>query len=331
MEELRAKESVLNAGRLLLKEGLVARTWGNVSCKISDDSYAITPSGLGYDRMTAADAVLGNLLAGSFSGAQKPSSEWAVHAAAYRKLPDAGFVIHTHQVYATALSLAGFDAQALSSEDSAFLGGAALSAYAPPGTVRLAKNVENAFSGGAHTVLMAHHGAVVAGRDFEEAFARAKRLETVCKAACQGQPEAAGESSPSPALCALLRRANEAFGPVRATAAPAVIAASVHGPVRAQLDDMAQMIGLWLVAAPANEAAVIHALRRHNAVLIRGHGAICRADTEGDLSALLALTEKACVARLHTKVLSVSARLGLFEAMRLRKNYIEDYSKRIGD
>ena len=34
-----AKAAVVKAGRELVKEGLIQRTWGNVSCRISDEIY----------------------------------------------------------------------------------------------------------------------------------------------------------------------------------------------------------------------------------------------------------------------------------------------------
>ena len=49
--------------------------------------------------------------------------------AAYRQFPDAGFVIHTHQTYASALGLAGFDQGSISTADRAALGGIALAKY----------------------------------------------------------------------------------------------------------------------------------------------------------------------------------------------------------
>ena len=40
-----AKETVVLAGKKLVESGLIARTWGNVSCRISDSHFVITPSG----------------------------------------------------------------------------------------------------------------------------------------------------------------------------------------------------------------------------------------------------------------------------------------------
>ena len=42
-----ARQQVLEAGRYILKKGLVAATWGNISCKVEGENcIAITPSGM---------------------------------------------------------------------------------------------------------------------------------------------------------------------------------------------------------------------------------------------------------------------------------------------
>ncbi len=53
-----AKIDVCNAGKQLLKKGLVARTWGNVSIKVSDTQMVITPSGRKYDDLTPEEMVV---------------------------------------------------------------------------------------------------------------------------------------------------------------------------------------------------------------------------------------------------------------------------------
>ena len=44
---------------------------------------------------------------GKWSGELKPSGERGLHTAIYRERSDAQFIIHTHQPYASAMSLAG--------------------------------------------------------------------------------------------------------------------------------------------------------------------------------------------------------------------------------
>ena len=41
--EAEARRLVVEAGRKLLEQGLVARTWGNVSARVSESCFIITP------------------------------------------------------------------------------------------------------------------------------------------------------------------------------------------------------------------------------------------------------------------------------------------------
>lgn len=329
-DSAKAKRLVAEAGRRLLDEGLTARTWGNVSCRTGADSMVITPSGLGYEHMKPEDIVSLDMTTGQWQGTRQPSSEKAIHIAAYRTFRDAGFVIHTHQAYASALGLAGFGALCLTPEEETALGGLALAVYGLPGTKKLAKNVAEAFGRGAHVVLMAHHGAVIAGTDREDAFSRALMLETVCRRACKGQP------APSPAFDEALAdrltaAAERAFGHASYTASSPVLACAAGGrAVRAQLDDMAQMIGPRLAVVKPGESAVLDALKKRDAVLVPGAGAICRANTEGDLSALKMLAEKSCISWLHTRAAGVNGCLSAVDTRLMRSVYLKKYSGKIG-
>ena len=57
MDILEAKKIVVEAGKQLVSSGLIARTWGNVSCRISDTQFVITPSGRDYISLTPDDIV----------------------------------------------------------------------------------------------------------------------------------------------------------------------------------------------------------------------------------------------------------------------------------
>ena len=52
MDILEAKKIVVEAGKQLVSTGLIARTWGNVSCRIDDKQFVITPSGKAYEGLT---------------------------------------------------------------------------------------------------------------------------------------------------------------------------------------------------------------------------------------------------------------------------------------
>ena len=117
-----AKRLVVQAGKRLVESGLIARTWGNVSARISDTQFVITPSGRAYEDLTEDEIVVVNIEDCSHEGDIKPSSEKGVHAAAYRHHPTVDFVIHTHQKAATIVSITGMEIRNVYKEYADVLG-----------------------------------------------------------------------------------------------------------------------------------------------------------------------------------------------------------------
>ncbi len=186
MEERKARKQLVDTGRELLQSGLVARTWGNVSCRLDVDSFVITPSGLDYTKTGEEDIVKMNLTTGEWQGIHKPSGERGVHMAAYQVFPDVNFVIHTHQTYATALGLAGFAHLDITEEERERLGGIMPADYGLPGTKKITRAVKTALQTGAKVVLMLHHGVLLCGSNQEETMSKALLLEEICKRNIKG-------------------------------------------------------------------------------------------------------------------------------------------------
>ncbi|MBE7002656.1 MAG: class II aldolase/adducin family protein [Ruminococcaceae bacterium] len=324
MDETTARAQVAETGRLLLEKRLVARTWGNFSCQTDETHFCITPSGLGYEAMTAEDIVRYDLRDGSWQGTRKPSSEKGIHAAAYALLPNVGFVVHTHQIYATALGLTGEESLRLSESERRALGGIAWAKYGLPGTKTLKKHVADAMASGARTVLMVNHGALVCGRDRKEAIDRALLLEDLCRRSCLGQEGGA----PNGDVKTLLERARAKWPHAAVCGTPEALAyAALRTPLHAQLDDMAQMIGAAVPRA-VDEFDALRLLERHNAVLLDGLGFLVRGDDAGDAEALCLLTHKAAVAALHCRAAGKRVRLSPADTALMRAFYLKKYSKR---
>ncbi len=183
MEIMQAKELVIKAGHELIASGLIARTWGNISCRVSDTQFVITPSGRAYETLTPEEIVLVNIEDLEYEGEIKPSSEKGIHAACYKLRPEINFVIHTHQVNASIVSALGNDINNVEGENAEVIGtNIPIASYGLPGTKKLRKGVIDAITrSDAKAAVMAHHGAVCMGVDYDDAFNVAKRLEDVCE------------------------------------------------------------------------------------------------------------------------------------------------------
>ena len=183
MDKEQAKLQVIQAGKMLCEKGLIQRTWGNVSCRIDQNYFAITPSGRDYLSLTPEDIVVVNIHDLTYAGEIKPSSEKGIHAACYLLRGDVNFVIHTHQTYASLAGLTGRDINGLTGENESVIGSnVPLAAYGLPGTGKLRAGVVAALQRStSKAVLMHHHGALCLGGSLEDAFDVANRLEDVCK------------------------------------------------------------------------------------------------------------------------------------------------------
>lgn len=330
MEESNARKLLVDTGRKLLETGLVARTWGNISCRLDDDNIVITPSGLDYTKTSEEDIVRLNISTGQWQGIHKPSGEKRVHIAAYQVFPDVNFVIHTHQTYATAVGLAGFEHLDISGEEEEKLGGIKLAAYGLPGTKKLTQNVRAAMQAGARVVLMKNHGVLICGSSRDEAFEKAMLLEEICRRNIKGNFEASRKEASGKAG-ELLGAVREKFKYASLVQTPAVVACADRGkPIRAQVDDMAQMIGRKIPVVPDKTDQVVKALEKVNVILVPGIGGIVKAETEDDMTALGLLADKAAVCSIHTDALNVKAGIGLIDGTLMKLVYKMKYSKQKG-
>ncbi|MBR6504023.1 MAG: class II aldolase/adducin family protein, partial [Firmicutes bacterium] len=299
-----AKEKILAACREMKDAQLIQRTWGNVSARISDKEFLITPSGKDYDEMTGEDLVKVRIRDEKWEGRLKPSSEKGMHARLYRIRPECTFIIHTHQTNASAISIQGEDLELsemaeslVTEEERAILGPVVPCAeYGLSSTVKLAKNVayEARTEPEARAILMHHHGVVCMGSDEQEAMAIAKTLETVCGRIYEKR---CGEKILTGTGSILGREWQDGW--LIHTRTPYVMEMSRRGKtLKPYLDDMAQIGGINIpcVGTLPSGKEVRKALKDRNAVLIRGDGALCFAPDREEAEAVALVLEKNCQA-----------------------------------
>jgi L-fuculose-phosphate aldolase len=160
-----ARGEVLGVAKQLLRRGLVEGTSGNVSARVDDANVCITPSSVRYETMDLDDLVIVDLAGLVVEGHRKPSSERALHLAAYRAFPEIRSVIHTHPVYATMFACAREPIPAVVDEIAIYIGGdVPVCEYAMSGTEELAQHAVAKLSD-AGAALLANHGMVTVGTD----------------------------------------------------------------------------------------------------------------------------------------------------------------------
>ncbi|NLF10861.1 MAG: class II aldolase/adducin family protein [Anaerolineaceae bacterium] len=175
----RERQQVVEACRLLVEQGYLAATGGNVSLRLADrEGLAITPSNLDYGRMVPGDVCILDLQLNPLDAERKPSVESSLHAAVYQARPDVHAIVHTHQVYASALALIKTSIPALFDEQARFLGRSVdVIPYAPSGTGLLRKQIARHVRDHHNAYILQNHGAICLGHDMERAVNNVEILE----------------------------------------------------------------------------------------------------------------------------------------------------------
>ena len=173
------RQQLIAAALAMQASGLNRGTAGNISLR-ADDGFYITPTGMSYAALTAAD-IPHMTLAGTISGQRKPSSEWRLHRDLYAARPHVGAVVHAHSPFAVSLACQRCDIPPFHYMIARFGGDTVrCSRYEIFGSQELSAAALDAMTD-RHACLLANHGLLVAGRDLEQALALAGELEELCE------------------------------------------------------------------------------------------------------------------------------------------------------
>ncbi|KFB72303.1 MAG: L-fuculose phosphate aldolase [Candidatus Accumulibacter phosphatis] len=103
------RQQLIDSARRMQAAGLNRGTAGNLSVRVgeagtgNDGDFLITPTGMAYDELVAADIVHMHH-EGSCQGRRRPSSEWRFHRDLYAARADAGAILHAHSPFATSIA-----------------------------------------------------------------------------------------------------------------------------------------------------------------------------------------------------------------------------------
>jgi 3-dehydro-4-phosphotetronate decarboxylase len=193
MTEQDAREALVEHGRSLFIRGYSCGTSGNLSVRLPDGGYLMSPTNVSLGRLTAETISRLNE-AGHHVGGAPPTKEAWLHMAMYAARPRDQAVVHLHSTYASALSCrsdrpADDVLPALTPYVIMRVGRVARVPYSRPGESGAAGAVAQVATRH-RAVLLANHGPVVAGRDLDTAVAAAEELEETSRLffALEGRP-----------------------------------------------------------------------------------------------------------------------------------------------
>ena len=173
------KQQITDSCQALLEKGYLMATGGNVSLRVpGKNAFVITPSNFDYLKMTPDDVCVLDFDLNMLQGHLKPSIESSMHSAIYQVRPDVNVVIHTHQVYASALTLIKAPIPALFDEQVRFLGRSVeIVPYAPSGTGMLKNQISKHIRNHNNAYMLQNHGALIFGDDMQRALHNVEILE----------------------------------------------------------------------------------------------------------------------------------------------------------
>lgn len=173
------KKLIVETAHELVRKGFLMATGGNLSMRVANkEAFAITPSNYDYMKMTPEDVCILDFDLNMLEGQLKPSVESAMHGAIYQVRADVNAIVHTHQVYTSALTLIKSPIPALFDEQARFLGRSVeIIPYAPSGTGMLKSTVAKHVKNHNNAFMMQNHGALVFGHDMERAVHNVEILE----------------------------------------------------------------------------------------------------------------------------------------------------------
>ena len=99
------RKAVLDTALEMKRNHLVALCGGNISVRLSDGTFLVTPSGMVYEEMVPDDIVRVDGAGRVIDSARRPSSDTPALLHIFQKMPWVNAVIHTHQPWATAAGL----------------------------------------------------------------------------------------------------------------------------------------------------------------------------------------------------------------------------------
>jgi len=172
------REQLVATARAMSDLGLTPGTSGNVSAR-SPHGFVITPSGMPYGSLTAADIVEMKLDGSMRAGQRTPSSEWRLHRDLLAARPDVHAIVHTHSLFCTSISTLRRSIPAI--HYMIALAGSdeiPCADYATFGSAELAHNAVTALRGG-NACLLANHGMIALGETLPAALKLAAEVETL--------------------------------------------------------------------------------------------------------------------------------------------------------
>ena len=179
--ELRAL--ICRIGKLMYRKGYIDGTAGNLSVRLDEDRFLVSPSGLATGFMQPEQLIIVNLTGERVdtpteaNAHLRPTSESSMHLECYRQREDVNGVVHAHPPTAIALTLIGYDfQQCIIPEMVVLLGMVPTAPYSTPSSTENRDAITNLIR--EHdAIMLANHGSLTAAKTLWDAYLLLESLE----------------------------------------------------------------------------------------------------------------------------------------------------------
>lgn len=180
-EAARLKREICDIGRRLWQRHYVDGNGGNITARLTEETFLCTPSQVSKGFMQPDDICLVDWKGNQLAGTRRPTSEILLHLEIYKLVPRARAIVHAHPPHATAFAVAGKTPPAgLTPEFEVFIGRVALCPYATPGSAAFAATVKP-YARNFNTLLLKNHGVVTRGSSVQDACFKIEILDAYCQ------------------------------------------------------------------------------------------------------------------------------------------------------
>ena len=164
----------------LVQEELVFGSWGNVSARLDDETFMITPTAINTLDMKIEDLTRVRIDDLECLDQMKPSGSSYLHAEMYKNIPECNAIIHTHSNACSIFAACSAGFAINDSNLTQLIGDIKLIPFAPESKKTMADKTVSVMKD-THAAIMANQGAIFYGPSLEVVLEVAKSVEILAR------------------------------------------------------------------------------------------------------------------------------------------------------
>ena len=203
-------QEIVRVSQALHARGWVANHDGNVSVRLDEGRFMVTPTAISKADAQAAALAITDPSGKPVEGDSRPPSEFALHLGCYAERPDVQAIVHAHPPYATAMACAGKHIDTFMAEAVVSIGPKIpLARFSLPFGEQGAAPLRELI-GEYDALLLTSHGVITVGPNLELALLRMELVEHLARISTLAKPHGGVQPLPASALAPLIAKRRKA-------------------------------------------------------------------------------------------------------------------------